>query len=640
MKIFLTILIFVCSFYAQAQEYKTHKVKSGETLESIAKQYLVTPFDILALNPDAKDDFGVNTTLIIPVSKVKNEPIIEESKEIIDYKKHKVRRKETLYGLSKSYNVTEAEIKKANPRLYSENLRRGDRIRIPRYKTVVSKQTFSNTIKKYAVRPKEGKWRIAYKFGITVSELEALNPDIKEVLQPGDVLNVPNIADNEEKQTDTASNYYEVQPKEGFFRLKKKLDLTKEELEALNPELKESGLKAGMVLKLPAGIEILTDSIIGDFNVTDLRDNIINTSTKRLAILMPFRLQRIDLDSVAEAKDIIKSDRILSTALDFHSGVLMALDSAKQLGISSNLKVFDTENRTSEISNITNKEDFSDYDAIIGPMMSKNFDRFVSEVRGNSVPVFAPLAKPSKVTTNVYQTIPDKKILEQKMVDFVKQDSTKNQVVIISDQKHRGVNNNLKRHFPEAKQLFSEITKEGKDKGKDAYFIYPVTFENLFKKGKNIVFLETDDVSFGSSIISLLNGLSVDDVEIILTTTDKSKAFESNDPDNNYHLSNLKFHYASIYKEYDEKSGNSFVKNYTSKYGLSPSKYAMRGFDLTLDILLRLASTEDGLPNTNDTYATEYIENKFNYSKKMFGGFINQASYIVRHYNLKIVEVN
>ena len=501
---------------------------------------------------------------------------------------------------------------------------------------MISKQTLSNTIKKYAVRPKEGKWRIAYKFGITVSELEDLNPGIKDILQPGDVLNVPNIANNEEKAADADFNFYEVQPKEGFFRLHKKLGLTKEQLEALNPGLSESGLKEGMVLRIPLDINAVTSVTKEELKVINLKDSITNISTKKIAVLLPFKLHRIDLDSVPEAKNIIKSDRIISTALDFHSGVLMALDSAKQLGISTNLKVFDTENRTTEISNIVRQEDFSDYDAVIGPMMGNTFDRFVSEIRGNQVPIFAPLAKPSKVASNVYQTIPDKKVLEEKIIDFVKQDSTKTQVVIISDQKHRNASNNLKKEFPGAKQLFSERTKDGKD----AYFIYPVTFENVFKPGKNVVFLETDDVSFGSSIISLLNGLVNEEIEIILTTTDKSRAFESNDPDNNYHLSNLKFHYATINKQFDEVSLDGFVKKYRATYGLSPSKYATRGFDLTLDVLLRLSFKEDGLSKTDDELATEYIENKFFYTKKLFGGFVNQAAYIVRYDNLTIVEVN
>ena len=632
MKNFLTVIIVVFTISLSAQNYKTHKVLSGETIESIAKKYLVTPFDIFALNPDAKTNFSTNSVLIIPNSKVKNNVLIEPSKEVIDYKKHKVKRKETLYSLSKKYNVTIDEIKKANPSLYSENLRKGDRLRIPRFKTIISNQTLSNTVRKYQVQPSEGKWRIAYKFGITVSELEDLNPGIKDVIQPGDELNVPNISNNEEKLIEATFNYYEVLPKEGFYRLKVKLGLSQEELEALNPELKDTGLKAGMVLKLPLDIE--ASSVTTEANNTiDLRDQIQNIKRKKLAVLLPFRLHRIDMDSVAEVKDMIKSDRLLSTALDFHSGVLMALDSAKQLGISSSLKVFDTENRTSEIANIVRNENFSDYDAVIGPMMTTTFDRFAAAINSENIPVFAPLSKPSKVSSNVYQTIPDANVLSKKMIDFVVADTTKVQVVIISDQKHRTVSNGLKQKFPTAKQLFSEVKK-----GKDVYFIYPVTFEGVFKKGKNIVFLETDDVSFGSSVISLLNGMNTNDIEIILTTTDKGKAFESNGPDNNYHLSNLKFHYATINKQFDEAKKAKFVTNYISQYGVSPSKYAVRGFDLTLDILLRLASVDGNISDSmsNDT-ETEYIENKFRYTKKMFGGYINEASYIVKYDNLKIV---
>ena len=636
MKTFLATVLIIFTFHLGAQNYKTHKVEAGETIEDIAKKYLVTPFDIYALNPDAKTNFETDIILIIPNSKVKNAEIVKETKEVIDYKKYKVRRKETLYGLSKKYNVTEAEIKKANPRLYSENLRRGDRIRIPRFKTIVSKQTLNNTVKKYIVQPSEGKWRIAYKFGITVQDLEDLNPKMNAVIQPGDELNVPNISNNEEKQTESAYNYYEVLPKEGFYRLKVKLGLSEDELEALNPGLKESGLKVGMVLRIPSDSEVIVATTTTETTTTDLRNRIRNNNEKRIALLLPFRLNRIDMDSIAEVKEQIKTDRILGTALDFHSGVLMALDSAKRLGISTHLKVFDTKNRPSEIASIISAENFSDYDAIIGPMLTKTFDRFATSVKSGSIPIFAPLAMPSKVSRNVYQTIPEKKILSQRMIDFIKADTTKTQVFIIADQKHKAVSNSLKQNFPGAKQLFSVIDK----KGQDSYFIYPVTFEGVFKDGKNIVFLETDDVSFGSSIISLLNGMSTETIEIILTTTDKSKAFESKDPDNNYHLSNLKFHYPTINKQFDLDNPNGFIKAYKSEYGVSPSKYATRGFDLTLDVLLRLASTDSDLSELlDDELETEYTENKFRYTKKPFGGYTNQASYIVRYDNLKIVSV-
>jgi LysM repeat protein len=633
MKFILTVILIIFTFSLSAQNYTEHQVKAGETIESIAKQYLVTPFDIYALNPDAKTKFRPNTVLIIPNSKIKNEPLEAESKEIIGYRTHKVKRQETLYGLSKKYNVSEDEIKKANRSLYAKNLRKGDKIKIPRYKTVISKQTLNNTIKKYTVQPSEGKWRVAYKFGITVAELEALNPNMSAVIQPGDMLNVPNIDDKEEKPIEATYNYYEVLPKEGFYRLKVKLDLTQEQLEALNPELKETGLKAGMVLKVPSNTDV--PGVLESVDVTNLKTNLKNFKTKKLALMMPYQLNRIDTDSIEETKEMIKNSKRLSIVLDFHIGVVMALDSAKQLGISTDLKVLDTRNQLATTGKLLDENDFSDYDAVIGPMDESSFNRVALALKEDSVPVIAAMNKPKEVYSNVFQTIPEDKLLRQAMIDFVKADSLKSKVVIISDQGHRTSSEALKNEFPGARLIFSRSDKE--DKTKDAFFIYPNDLENVFTDGKTIVFLQTTSNSFASSVISMLNGLSVDRKEIVLMTLDKNKAFEGKDIDNN-NLSNLKFHYPSVNKDFDETQSNGFVAAYRAQYGVSPSKYAVRGFDITLDLLMRLASQDNLYEASSDTIETEYVENKFRYHKSFFGGYVNEAVYIVKYDDLRIVE--
>ncbi|WP_407557778.1 LysM peptidoglycan-binding domain-containing protein [Winogradskyella sp. 4-2091] len=635
MKNFLAILLIAFTIGLSAQNYVEHKVQSGETIESIAKQYLVTPFDIYALNPDAKKKFQPNTVLIIPNSKIKNEPIAENKRELTGYKSHKVKRKETLYGLTKKYGISEEELKKANRSLYSENLKKGDKIKIPQYRTIISKRSLSNTVKKYTVLPKEGKWRIAYKFGISVADLEALNPYMNDVIQPGDVLNVPNIEDKEEKKIEAAFGYYEVLPKETFYSLKGKLNLTQGQLEQLNPDLKTTGLKAGMVLKVPEGSN--TEVGLTAVKTTNLKRNLVNYKTKKIALMMPYQLHKIDVDSVEEAKDRIKNNKLLSIVLDFHVGVLMALDSAKQLGISTDLKVFDTHYHAAVTSKILAENDFSDYDAVIGPMESKSFDRVASALKGDRVPVIAAMNKPKQVYSNVFQTLPEKKLLSKTMIDFVKADSLKTKVVIISDQANRATSEALQKEFPDAKLFFSRMNK--KDKTKDAYFLYHTELEGVFTAGKTVVFLETDNDSFASSIISMLNGFINNRTEIVLATLDKGKGFEGKNIDNIY-LSNLKFHYASVYRDFDDEKDNGFVKAYRKEYGITPSKYAARGFDITLDILMRLASAEDLYEASPETVETEYIENKFRYTTDFFGGYVNQAVYVVKFDDLRVVKAN
>ena len=60
---------------------------------------------------------------------------------------------------------------------------------------------------------------------------------MKDVLQPGDVVNVPNKDEETIKEVDEKYSYYTVLPKEGFYRIKLKTGLTQEQLEKLNPEL-------------------------------------------------------------------------------------------------------------------------------------------------------------------------------------------------------------------------------------------------------------------------------------------------------------------------------------------------------------------------------------------------------------------
>ena len=160
---------------------------------------------------------------------------------------------------------------------------------------------------------------------MAVAELEALNPEMNDVLQEGEVINVPNIHKDEQKQFDDQYSYYKVLPKEGFYRLKLKLGLDQDQLEALNPGLKESGLKMGMILKIPYNEAIGAGEELA--NAIDLTDSISDFKTKHIAVMLPFRLNRVNYDSISGTKLSIKNDPYLNVSLDFHSGILMAIDS-------------------------------------------------------------------------------------------------------------------------------------------------------------------------------------------------------------------------------------------------------------------------------------------------------------------------
>lgn len=649
MKKIVIVLSFIFTFYnvALAQNYKTHRVNPGETIEEIAKKYMVTPFDIYALNPDAKSSLEPNIILIIPKSRVLDTSVEIEEIQLVGYTSHKVKRKETLYSIAQKYNISVDEIKKHNTRLYAENLRKGDKLQIPEYSKVKTTSNLGNTIKTYKVLPKEGKWRVAYKFGISVSELEALNPKMADSLQVGQEINVPNIANNEEKVIEDSYGYYTVLPKEGFYRLKLKLGLDENQIVELNPDLKDGNLKEGMILKVP--LDVTNNIESPDVNYTSLIDDITNFDEKRLAVMIPFQINRIDFDSINDVRNLVQNDRLLSISLDFHSGVLMALDSAKELGISTKLDVYDTKARVTEVSSIISDNNFSNYDAVIGPFIATNFDRAAEMLKRDNIPAISPLTVPGKLHDNVFQTIPSNSLLLKKIVNFVKQDTTPHNIIVVSDRANRATSNAIKTELGNVRQIFSRSNEDGKE----AFYILREDLESKLEEGRTYVFLETANEGFVSNVSSMVNsfnGITIEGKEkdeeeweeierdIILVTTNRNRAFESENV-SNFDLSNLKFHYPSYNLDYDSDQYNSFVERYKRDYNTTPSRYATRGFDITMDVLLRLASSGNLYEATKKPIETQYVENKFRYGKKMFGGYYNEAVFIVKYDELRIIEV-
>ena len=641
--LFSTILLF-CLTVLSAQTLRTHIVDAKDTLETIAQRYGVIPEDILVLNPDAKDQLSVGKVLVIPnpIEKETNETT--EIKELVSYKVHRVKRKETLYSIAKKYSTTVEELKKHNQQLYTTALQFKDKIYVPKYKTKTV-AVVPQAVKTYTVLPKEGKWRVAYKFGISVQELEALNPNMGAVLQVGQQLNVPNIdTEKEQDVTDERYGFYEVLPKEGFYRLYKKLGIKQDILEQLNPGLAETGLKVGMVLKVPkTSIEGVDLSALEE---TKLSDQLKFLRPKSVALLLPFKVNTIDFDSIKLAKQQIQRDGYIRISTEFYAGVEMALDSAQRLGISVALDVFDTEASPQTTSRLLRTNDFTQYDLILGPLTQNNNNTVAQALQSTNTAVVSPFVQFTQRADNLIQTIPADEWMAEKLLRHAQKDTIPHQTLIISDSKSIERAKKIQTVYPNATLL----TSQRDDEGKEQFYIQFETVQKALQPGRTLVFLETNDEGFASNVTSMLNGLNGitlqkdeedEDVEfevereLILMTTNRNKAFMGSNISNT-DLSNLNFQFPSVH--FYKEDLNAFTKNYKQRFGAYPTRYATRGFDLTLDLLLRLAAY-DSVFEQLTTIQTNYLENKFKYTQGLNGGFVNQSAYILKYENLFIVKV-
>jgi hypothetical protein len=80
-----------------------------------------------------------------------------------------------------------------------------------------------------------------------------------------------------------------------------------------------------------------------------------------------------------------------------------------------------------------------------------------------------------------------------------------------------------------------------------------------------------------------------------------------------------------------------FKNTYQKRFGDFPSKEAFRAYDLTLDIILRLAYKEEiYLPSIGET---DYLENRFFHEKASQAGYQNVGFYLLQHQGYDIIEI-
>ena len=617
---FSFLLLLFCGNISSQTFYK-EIIQTNQTIDSFCSDNAISLFDFSSLNPNILEtNLKVGDEVIIPK---KLDLIYDET----DFILHKIKRKQTLNKIADLYDVDINLIKKYND-LTSDKLDKGSLIKVPLVTLVTGSIEIPNRVKHYVVKAKEGKWRVAYKYGITIDQLELINPQIGNFLKVSEKILVPNINFNKLNIIDKNYAYYKVLAKEGFYRLKIKLGVEEKIIKSLNPVLMTSELKEGMILKLPKLID-QNENLDKDQKI-----NLTDFSKKKIALLLPFGLNNINFDSLQIAKSQLTNDKLLNLSLDFYLGSSIAVDSIASYGIPVQMNVFDTNNSSeADIYEIVNTNDLKNYDLVIGPLTAKAFNYTSKLLKNEPVWLASPLSKVN-YADNVINTITEDDILFERIVSFVESDTTLNKKYIISDSDNLITSNKLKERFKNATQFYSTVN----DSGVDTKSLVLDDLDSTFVDKKNIIFLETKDQGFVSNVTSILNSFVNDTVQISLYTTSSNKAFSGSNI-SNYNLSNLNFHYPSINKPLDFKLYSNFIKNFSNIYNFIPNKYVIRGYDLMLDLLFRLSSDEINL-NGSNFIETEHIENKFKYLKNKDSlGYRNISTFIIKYDNLELKVV-
>ncbi|WGH76974.1 LysM peptidoglycan-binding domain-containing protein [Tenacibaculum tangerinum] len=594
--LFLAFILTFTISCGQQKRYISYKVQEGETMRDIANRLDIKTKDLLRLNPDVGRNPGANTVIVIPNPKIKKST--SSSSDTASSSKEK----ETVDDNTNNEDLTS----EANDTIFKQ--------------TVVEYET-------HTVQKGETVYRITRQYGITKDDLIKYNPEYTNIqsnnLSIGQVLKVKAI--EKTITIDKAAvlkNFltHTVVKDETVFGLTRFYNITKEDLLRLNPEypdLVDNNLSIGQLLKIKPIEEVNEEE-----NYTFYKDEIMEDTSINLSILLPFKA---DEYSEKTSNDIFDGNQLANMVTDFYMGAEIAIDSIIKQGIQINVAVFDTGNRGENITDILNDNKLENTDVIVGPFYS---DKAEEVARDINVPVVFPhySSKQNKFSSSkLIKTSPEKESYTNYLASYLKASYKDQEIFIVSDDE-KATNTRVSKIISELKKHDS-IHDIHVLKPKNGYIKRVRFTEKMPTERHNWVIIASDDNVVVADALNSMISLP-DKINVQVFAIDKGEAYDKID---NNKLAQINFTYVSnTYTDEDAIETKAFNKKYFQKNNTIPTDYAIKGFDITYDILMRLASGND-LKETFEKGVSLRVENKFDYKKKVLGSSYNRGLFVIKY---------
>ena len=516
----------------------------------------------------------------------------------------------------------------------------------------------------YYVKKGETIKGIAKRLGIKTKDLLSLNPDIGRKPVPETLIIIPNkeyqqieenaipvknnnlivVSDEVPVEEELINNFvlHKVANGDTFYNLTRAYNVSKDQLNQLNPLIDSLGLQLDMLLKIKP---------IDDEDLLELyKDTIEEDAVVKLAMMLPFRA--IEYDTI-DAKDIFKTNRLANITTDIYLGASIALDSLKKLGIDIELSVYDTGRKDTKLDSILAFTDFDKIDAIIGPLYSEEVPKVANRT---GVPVVFPVYSKNQTrfsSSKIIKTFADREVHQKALIDHVLANYANENILIIGDSSASSIRN--------SDLIKSKLLQH--DSINEALIIYPnqgyirkdYVINALKPDVGNWVILATDKRVISSDVINSLISLPVEEPEEEEDEEDEKNDKESDEPEmqilpedtvikvfgifkssqfdkiDNNKLAKLGFTYTSdTFIDENSPEIQLFNRQYLEKNFAYPSYYATKGFDIVFDIGIRLASGKK-LKETFKQGVSYRLESKFEYSKSLFNTSSNKGIYIIEY---------
>jgi len=601
-RIKIFFILILCSLYGCIVAQDIHKVAPKETPYSISRMYGISLERLYELNPGRVG----NTLDIGEILAVSEKGQIPKGKIFVD-------QGQTLYSISKTYRISFADLKKLNP-LLSENLNIGQEIILPLsnikyandYYSVDKSYSNVSNQNEYLVQPKDTYYGITKKFNISIEELFRMNPGLSNVgLHPGVYIVV--------KETNRTSSIEEPKDPDNLGDFNDSISNPISDGESFYT-VKQGDTVFGILNKFGIGLDYLI-SLNPDLSnglkigmKLKVKDGTIVKQTSNdalnVTILLPF-----GFDS--------GSTKYREIALDFLTGAKLAIERNVASGKKLNINVID-EGGESSLHRALSSIDKNNTDIIVGPFFKSGLIELISYTSSEKIPIVSPFANSEDLQqySNLIIVEADPNIYAERIAKEIASDYNGEKIYIVGDtyayKIKQILENNLNKPSIEIVQTPENIQLKRN--------IMTSEFSPI------IAVLASDNekikTSFADKIISLSGNTSSLKAFSMFFSTYFEKVEEK--------LSKMSFVY--IVDRIVNTEGDferEILSEFDRKYCKKPSKYSVIGFDVLNDILERGGDRKGELLKNMDKTLT-HLATKFEYKKTINGAYVNNGYRVVR----------
>ena len=528
-------------------------------------------------------------------------------------------------------------------------------------------------------------YSISKKYKVPINEILNENPDAingisieQELLIPVDKV----IDEVRLPEAKTVGNHtiHIVQPKETFYGLSKKYNVTAKDIIDYNPEAAD-GLKIGMELKIPSQITAnvpVKESIpkpttkssysdsIASFSTKDIQQLIKNNALKQInvsfdslllrkrnmvkkdkeyniAIMLPLYLDLNDTIEVKqrdfEANKIYYKSEI---ALRFYEGALMAIDALKEKGLRAKLYTYDTANDTTAVKEILRNKELVTMDLIIGPFFPDNFAMVATYAKLLDIPIVCPVPCSNKIllgNENVSKVSTSSSVQVQHLSKYIRSTFDTLNLIVINENSEDGERyaNIIYRTIKDAQDSINKTITAAH------YLYYSVLHKDtlnmyLDDSLNNVIIVPSNNHGFVSDLITKLSSIK-NERTITLFGLEKWTNFDNIDMD---YLHDLNVHIAnSQYIDYNNAAIKKFEQHFFENYDALPTKYGVLGFEITDYYLSALNMFGRNFQQKLPEHKMNGLSTSFNFFKTgLESGYENQFTRVLNYQNFELRPVD